>query len=100
MEDKLKTNFKTKWGTYAYRKMPFNLINVWATFQRSMDIPFRGLLGKSVVVYLDDVIVFSKKMVEHIVHLKKFLTGVISTAFPLILRNLSFVLQKGNFSVL
>jgi hypothetical protein len=69
-EDRLKTTFRTKWGTYAYRKIPFGLINVGATFQRSMDIDFCGLLGKFVVVYLDDVIVFSKKKEEHIVHLR------------------------------
>jgi hypothetical protein len=32
--DQLKTTFRTPWGTYAYRKMPFGLINVGATFQR------------------------------------------------------------------
>ena len=61
LEDRLKTTFRTKWGTYAYRKMPFRLINTSATFQRAMEIDFRGLLVKSVVVYLDNVTVFSKK---------------------------------------
>ena len=69
-EDMLKTTFKTKWGTYAYKKMPFRLINAGATFQHAMDITFRSLLGRSVVVYLDDVTVFSKKREEHIVHLR------------------------------
>ena len=36
-----------------------------------MDIAFRGLLGRSIVVYLDDVTVFSKKREEHIVHLRQ-----------------------------
>jgi hypothetical protein len=58
--DQLKTTFRTPWGTYAYRKMPFGLINVGATFQREMDIAFRGLINQSVVVYLDDVTVFSR----------------------------------------
>ena len=72
-EDRVKTTFRTKWGTYAYRKMPFKLINVGATFQHAMDIAFRVLLGKFVVVYLDDVTLFSKKREEHIVHLKQIL---------------------------
>jgi hypothetical protein len=38
--DQLKTTFRTMWGTYAYRKMPFGLINVGATFHREMDIAF------------------------------------------------------------
>ena len=59
-EDHLKTTFLTKWGTYAYDKMPFELINVGATFQQAMDIAFRGIINKFVVVYLDDTIVYSK----------------------------------------
>eukprot|EP00253_Pinus_taeda_P003913 PITA_03913 len=47
-DDQLKTTFRTKWGTYAYQKMPFVLINVGATFQRAMDITFKGLVKKSV----------------------------------------------------
>ena len=50
--DQLKIAFRTPWGTYAYRKMPFGLINAEATFERAMDISFRGLINHSVVVYL------------------------------------------------
>ena len=60
-EERLRTTFRTKWGTFAYRRMPFGLINAGATFQRDMDIDFRGLVGRSVVVYLDDVTIFSKR---------------------------------------
>jgi hypothetical protein len=49
--------------------MPFGLINTGATFQRSMDVDFWGLINKCVVVYLDDVIVYSKNREEHIQHL-------------------------------
>ena len=59
-EDHLKTTFQTKWGTYAYDKMPFGLINVGATFQQAMDIAFKGLINKSIVVYLDDITIYSK----------------------------------------
>ena len=69
-EDRLKTTFRTKWGTYAYDKTPFKLINVGATFQQAMDIAFIGLINKSIVVYLDDITVYSKIREEHIPHLK------------------------------
>ena len=49
-EDRLKMTFRTRWGTFAYRRMPFGLINARATFQRAMDIAFCGLIGRSAVV--------------------------------------------------
>ena len=70
-EDKLKTTFRTRWGTFAYRRMPFGLINIGATFHRAMDIAFHGLIGCSVVVYLNDIMIFSKKREEHAFHLKQ-----------------------------
>jgi hypothetical protein len=71
--DQLKTTFRTPWGTYTYRKMPFGLINVGATFQRAMDIAFHGLINQSVVVYLDDVTVFSENKEDHLAHLRSVL---------------------------
>ena len=67
----MKTTFRTKWGTFTYRRMPFGLINVGETFQRAMDIAFHGLMiGHSVVVYLDDITIFSKKRGGHTFHLR------------------------------
>ena len=70
-EDMLKTTFRTKWGTFAYRRMPFGLINAGATFQRATDIAFCSMIGHSVVVYLDDVKIFSKKRQGHAFHFKR-----------------------------
>ena len=70
-DDQLKTAFRTPWGTYAYRKMPFGLINAGETFQREMDIAFRGLTNHSVIVYLDDITVYSKHRPDHLNHLRK-----------------------------
>lgn len=53
-----------------YARMPFGLINAGPTFQRAMDIAFVGEHDKFVVVYLDDITVFSKMDDEHIEHLK------------------------------
>ena len=70
-EDRLKTTFRTKWGTFSYRRMHFGLINAGATFQRAMDIAFHGLIGRSVVVYLDDITIFLKRREEHAFHLRQ-----------------------------
>lgn len=58
--DRLKTTFRTKWGTFSYRHMPFGWMNVGATFQHAMDIVFIGLIEKSVRIYIDYVTMFSK----------------------------------------
>jgi hypothetical protein len=64
-EDKEKIAFTAPWGTFMYAKIPFGLMNVGATFQRAMNINFIGEKDKFVVIYLDDVTVFSKSNKEH-----------------------------------
>jgi hypothetical protein len=59
-EDQHKTTFICSWGTFAYRKMPFGLKNVGATFQRAMSFAFHDL--KHIVeAYLDDLASCSRK---------------------------------------
>jgi hypothetical protein len=69
-DDQDKTAFTTPWGTFMYVKMPFGLMNDGATFQRAMDITFVEESGKFIVVYLDDVTVFSRSDDEHLRHLR------------------------------
>jgi hypothetical protein len=70
-EDREKTTFTTPWGTFMYAKMPFGLMNAGATFQRAMDIAFIGEKDKFVVIYLDDITVFSQSDKEHYGHLRR-----------------------------
>eukprot|EP00253_Pinus_taeda_P014471 PITA_14471 len=72
-DDQEKTAFTTPWGTFMYAKMPFGLMNAGATFQRAMDIAFAEEKDKSVVVYLDDITVFSKGEEDHLKHLETIL---------------------------
>ena len=51
--------------------MPFGLTNAGATFQKEMEMDFKSMLEKFVLVYLDDIIVYSKIVVDHFGHLKK-----------------------------
>ena len=57
-------------GYLCYQKMPFGMINASATFERAMDIAFKGLVNKSIVIYLDDIIVYSKNQGNHLKDLK------------------------------
>lgn len=72
-EDQYKIAFTTPWGTFSYNRMPFGLINVGATFQRAMDLSFGDLKNKIIVVYLDDLTIFSKKRKYHLGDLAKVL---------------------------
>ena len=94
-DDQLKTTFRIPWGTYAYRKMPFGLINVGATFQRSMAISFRGLINHSVVVYLDDVTIFSKCRHDHINHLGKVFERCRKLGISLNPKKTKFAISEG-----
>jgi hypothetical protein len=69
LDDMEKTAFTTPLGTFMYARMPFGLMNVGATFQRAMDISFVGEKDKFVVIYLDEITVFSNFDEEHLHHL-------------------------------
>ena len=56
---------------FMYAKMAFGLMNAGATFQHAMDIAFAGEIGKFVVIYMDDITVYSRSDREHIHHLEK-----------------------------
>lgn len=66
-----KITFTTKWGTYAYCKIPFGLTNASATFQKAMKMAFKGVLEKYFLVYLDDINIFSKHTVDYFDHLRQ-----------------------------
>ena len=70
-ENKAKTTFTTRWGTYAYDVMPFGLNNASATYQRAMVTLFHDEMHKEIEVYVDDMIAKSRTARDHLVDLRK-----------------------------
>jgi Reverse transcriptase (RNA-dependent DNA polymerase) len=68
-EDREKTTFTSHEGLYWFLRKTFGLRNAPATFQRLVDITLSELTCKTCLVYLDDIIVFSKTPAEHMAHL-------------------------------
>ncbi|GBG86946.1 hypothetical protein CBR_g44399 [Chara braunii] len=73
-EDQHKTAFQTRYGLYEFVVMPFGLCNAPGTIQHDMNRIFHDYLDKFVVVYLDDILIFSKTVEEHVAHLDKVLS--------------------------
>ncbi|WVZ80927.1 hypothetical protein U9M48_028360 [Paspalum notatum var. saurae] len=73
-EDIPKTAFSTRYGLYEYLAMSFGLTNAPAFFMYMMNSVFMNELDKFVVVFIDDILIYSKSEKEHEEHLKIVLT--------------------------
>ena len=71
-----KTAFSTRYGQYEWKVMPFGLCNALASFQRAMNDILRPYLDKFCMVYLDDILIYSRTEKEHKKHVRKVLKAL------------------------
>ncbi|KAF8755213.1 hypothetical protein RHS01_05560 [Rhizoctonia solani] len=69
-----KTAFRTKYGLFKYLVMPFGLTNAPAAFQHFMNNLFRDLIDVTVVIYLDNILIFSEDPKDHPTHVREVLS--------------------------
>jgi len=88
--DEYKTAFRTRYGQYEYKVMPFGLVNAPATFQTMMNKILREFLDHGVVVYLDDVLRYSENMDDHIKLVQKVIDRLEQHDLAISLKKLVF----------
>ena len=70
-KDYEKTAFRTPQGLYEFKVLPFGLANAPTIFQTLMNRIFSQQIGKSILVYLDDILIYSKTPEDHLKHLRE-----------------------------
>ena len=71
--DEWKTAFRTRYGSFEWLVMPFGLTNAPAAFQRFMNDIFSDLLDVHVIIYLDDILIYSDNPMDHTKHVREVL---------------------------
>ena len=96
-DDQEKTTFVTHIGNYYYKVMPFGLKNAGSTYQRMMTRMFESLLGKNIEIYIDDMVVKSKMVSEHLGDLRIIFKVLRNYKLRLNTSKCSFSVGSGKF---
>ena len=94
--DEWKTALRTKRGIFEYQVNPFGLSNAPSYFQRFMDVTFKDMTNKFVVIYLDDFLIYSKNEESHIEHVRAVLQRMRETQQ---LKDLYWIMKQLNCSI-
>ena len=97
LDDQEKTAFVAPIGNYHYKIMPFSLKNAGSTCQRMMTRIFELLLGKNIKIYIDDMVVKSKRVSEHLGDLRAIFEILRNYKLRLNASKCSFGVRLGKF---
>eukprot|EP00256_Glycine_max_P065521 XP_025980116.1 uncharacterized protein K02A2.6-like [Glycine max] len=89
-DDIAKTAFRTHHGHYEFKVMPFGLCNAPSSFQATMNMIFRPFLRRFVIVFFDDILIYSVTFDDHLVHLEQAFQVLAENQFVLKLTKCSF----------
>ena len=92
-----KTAFRTRYGQYEYKVMSFRLVNAPATFQLMMNKILREFLNQGVVVYLDDILIYSKTHAEPVAMVKKVLSRLMEHQLGVFIKKPEFDVKGVEF---
>ena len=96
-KDKEKTAFSVLRGKFEFNVTPFGLCNAGASYQRMIDITLAGLPSDRVLAYMDDIVVFSTNVQEHLLNLEQVLQRLQSSGISLKLSKCVFASKKVDF---
>jgi hypothetical protein len=92
--NEFKIAFKTHHGHYQFKVMPFGLYNASATFQCTMNSVLEPFLRKKIIVFMDDILIYSSSLSDHAIHIRQVLTLLRAQKFFVKLSNCVFAQQE------
>ena len=92
-----KTAFITKWGLFEFKVLVFGLCNAPAAFVAELTAIFKDILGVFVILYLDDILIFSKTAEEHVLHVAEVCRRLQLAEFYIKISNCAFMVHELKF---
>lgn len=96
-KDRQKTAFSTSTGHYEFLRMPFGLKNAPSTFQRLMNQVLKDYINKICIVYMDDILIFSTSLKEHIDSIQKIFAALSKVNLKIQIDKCSFLKHETEF---